>query len=177
MTPTFKRIIGAAGATALLAGAAIVVAPAAQADGNYYGAWTLTAVTANGQKFKCEASNKRYVCCPGGETLTLKTNYRYKASAYIAQALFLGAKGDQKGSFVTTGFPGTGDQVLVLEGRCQWNRTAWQRMADGAEGQALRLAHQNDPHPADRFRRVRVGLPARRQVIPSPAMTQRTLGE
>ena len=116
MTPTFKRIIGAAGATALLAGAAIVVAPAAQADGNYYGAWTLTAVTANGQKFKCEASNKRYVGCPGGETLTLKTNYRYKASAYIAQALFLGAKGDQKGSFVTTGFPGTGDQVLVLEG-------------------------------------------------------------
>ena len=116
MTPTFKRIIGAAGATALLAGAAIVVAPAAQADGNYYGAWTLTAVKANGQKFKCEASNKRYVGCPGGQTLTLKTNYRYKASAYIAQALFLGAKGDQKGSFVTTGFPGTGDQVLVLEG-------------------------------------------------------------
>ena len=116
MTPTFRRIIGAAGATALLAGAAIVAAPAAQADGAYYGAWTLTAVTANGQKQKCEGSNKEYVVCPSGQTLTLKSNYRYKASAFVAQALFLGAKGDQKGSFVTTDFLGTGDQVLVLEG-------------------------------------------------------------
>jgi hypothetical protein len=116
MTPTFKRIIGAAGATALLAGAALVAAPAAQADGNYYGAWTLTAVTANDQKQKCEGTNKEYLVCPSGQTLTLKTNYRYKASAFVAQALFLGAKGDQKGSFVTTDFPGTGDQVLVLEG-------------------------------------------------------------
>ena len=46
----------------------------------------------------------------------MKSNYRYKASAFVAQALFLGAKGDQKGSFVTTDFLGTGDQVLVLEG-------------------------------------------------------------
>lgn len=112
MTPTFKRIIGAAGATALLAGAALVAAPAAQADGNYYGAWTLTAVTANGQKYKCEGTNKEYLVCPGGKTLTLKTNYRYKASAFVALLL----SGDQKGAFVTTGFPGTGDQVLVLEG-------------------------------------------------------------
>ena len=116
MTPTFRRIIGAAGATALLAGAAIVAAPAAQADGAYYGAWTLTAITADGQKQKCEGSDKESNVCPGGETLTLKSNYRYKASAFVAQALFLGAKGDQKGSFVTTDFLGTGDQVLVLEG-------------------------------------------------------------
>ena len=116
MTPTLKRIIGTAGATAVIAGATLVAAPAARADGAYYGAWTLTAVTANGQKQKCEGSNKEYVVCPSGQTLTLKSNYRYKASAFVAQALFLGAKGDQKGSFVTTDFLGTGDQVLVLEG-------------------------------------------------------------
>jgi hypothetical protein len=113
MASTLRRVVATAGATVLIAGAAIVAAPSAQADGDYYGTWTLTAVTANGQKQKCEGTNKEYLVCPGGKTLTLKSNYRYKASAFVALLL---STGDQKGAFVTTGFPGTGDQVLVLEG-------------------------------------------------------------
>ena len=112
MASTLRRVVATAGATALIAGAVIVAAPSAQADGDYYGTWTLTAVTANGQKYKCEGTNKEYLVCPAGKTLTLKTNYRYKASTFVALLLLQ----VQKGAFVTTGFPGTGDQVLVLEG-------------------------------------------------------------
>jgi hypothetical protein len=99
-----------------MAGAALVAAPAAQGDDAYYGTWTLTAITVDGQKQKCEGSDDDMNVCPGGETLTLKSTYRYKASAFIAQMLFLGATGDRKGSFVTPVFSSTGDQVLVLEG-------------------------------------------------------------
>ena len=111
MSLTIRRVVAAAGATALIAGAAILAAPAAQADGSYYGTWTLTAITVNGQKQKCDMN-----VCPAGETLALKSNYRYKASAFVAQILFLGATGDKKGSFVTPVFSSTGGQVLVLEG-------------------------------------------------------------
>lgn len=116
MSLTLRRVVAAAGATALMAGAALVAAPAAQADDAYYGTWTLTTITVDGQKQKCEGSDDDMNVCPGGETLTLKSTYRYKASAFIAQMLFLGATGDRKGSFVTPVFSSTGDQVLVLEG-------------------------------------------------------------
>lgn len=116
MSLTLRRVVAAAGVTALMAGAALVAAPAAQADDAYYGTWTLTAITVDGQKQKCEGSDDDMNVCPGGETLTLKSTYRYKASAFTAQILFLGATGDKKGSFVTPVFSSTGDQVLVLEG-------------------------------------------------------------
>ena len=116
MASTLRRVVAAAGATALIAGAVIVAAPSAQADGDYYGTWTLTAITTDSQKVKCEGSYNDMDVCPGGETLALKSNYRFKASAFVAQILFLGATGDKKGSFVTPVFSGTDDQVLVLEG-------------------------------------------------------------
>ena len=116
MSLTLRRVVAAAGATALLAGAAIVAAPAAQADGAYYGTWTLTAIKVAGQKQKCQGSVDDMNICPGGQTLALKSNYRYKASAFVAQILFLGATGDRKGSFVTPIFSSRGDQILVLEG-------------------------------------------------------------
>lgn len=134
MALTPRRLIGVAGATALIAGAAIVVAPAAHADGDYYATWTLTAIKADGQKVTCEGSDDASDLCPGGETLTLKTNYRYSASAYLAQVLFLGAKGDGKGSFVTTTFQGAGDQALVLEGDASGIAplgSAWQMVLKG----------------------------------------------
>ena len=115
MASTLKRTIAAAGATTLLAGAAIAIAPSAQADGDYYGTWTLTAIKGDGQKQKCEGPAKGTEVCPGGEMLTLKSNYRYTASAYLAQALWLGAKGNKKGSFVTPVVPGTRQQILVLD--------------------------------------------------------------
>ncbi len=116
MAPTLRRVAATAAATALIAGAAILAVPAAMADDAYYGTWTLTAITVDGQKQKCEGSDDDMNVCPGGETLGLKSNYRYKASAFIAQMLFLGATGDKKGSFVTPVLSSTGDQVLVLEG-------------------------------------------------------------
>jgi hypothetical protein len=116
MASTLRRVVATAGATVLIAGAAIVAAPSAQADGDYYGTWTLTAVKLGSDKQQCEGKDDGSDICPGGKTLTLKSNYRYKASAFVAQAFFLGAKGDQKGSFVTPVFPSTGDQALVLEG-------------------------------------------------------------
>ena len=115
MASTHKRTIAAAGATPLLAGAAIAIAPSAQADGDYYGTWTLTAIKGDGQKQKCEGPAQGTEVCPGGEMITLKSNYRYTASAYLAQALWLGAKGNKKGSFVTPVVPGTRQQILVLD--------------------------------------------------------------
>lgn len=112
MAPTIKRIIAAAGTTALIAGAVIVGAPSAHADGGYYGTWTLAAIKADGQKVKCEGSEG---LCPGGQTLVLKTNYRYATSAYLARILIFTDKGGGKGSFATPVFPGTQQQVLVLE--------------------------------------------------------------
>ncbi|MFZ8910914.1 MAG: hypothetical protein ACO3JT_07690 [Candidatus Nanopelagicales bacterium] len=115
MASTLKRLIAAAGATSLLAGAAIAIAPSAQADGDYYGTWTLTAIKGDGRKQKCEGPAQGTDVCPGGQLLTLKSNYRYTASAYLAQNLWLGAKGNTRGSFVTPVLPDTGQQILVLE--------------------------------------------------------------
>lgn len=115
MASTATRMIAAAGAATLIAGAAIAAAPAAQADGDYYGTWTLTAIKGDGQKQKCEGPAQGTEVCPGGEMITLKSNYRYTASAYLAQALWLGAKGNKKGSFVTPVVPGTRQQILVLD--------------------------------------------------------------
>jgi len=116
MASTLRRVVATAGATVLIAGAVIVAAPSAQADGDYYGTWTLTTIKLGDQKQKCEGADDGSGICPGGKTLTLKSNYRYKASAYVAQVMFLGAEGDGKGSFVTPVFPDSGDQTLVLEG-------------------------------------------------------------
>lgn len=116
MASTLRRVLATAGATALMGGAAIVAAPSAQADGDYYGTWTLTAVKLGDQKQKCEGTDDGSRICPAGKTLTLKSDYRYKASAFVAQIMFMSAAGDRKGSFVTPIFPGTGAQTLVLEG-------------------------------------------------------------
>ena len=115
MASALKRIIATAGAPALIACAAIVAAPSAHADGEYYGTWTLTAIKSDGQKVTCEGPAQGTDVCPGGETLSLKSHYRFTVSAYLAQVLWLGAKGNEKGSFVTPILPGTGQQILVLE--------------------------------------------------------------
>ena len=116
MPLTLRRIVATAGAAALIASAGIVAAPAAQADGGYYGTWTLTTIKLGDQKQKCAGTGDGSTICPSGKTLTLTSDYRYKASAFVAQVMFLGAGGDGKGSFVTTVFPGTGERTLVLEG-------------------------------------------------------------
>lgn len=117
MASNLRRVAAAAGATALIAGAVIVGAPPAVADGGYYGTWTLTTLNAFGQKVKCEGAEDPSNLCPGGQRLVLNPNYRYRASAYLAEALFAFSEGDdRKGSFVTSAFPGADGRVLVLEG-------------------------------------------------------------
>ena len=133
MASTLRRVIAAAGTTALIAGAAIVVAPAAHADGDYYGTWTLTAIRADAQKVKCEGPEAEGVC-PGGQTLTLKSNYRFKASAFLAQMMWLTAKGSRKGSFATPVIPHTEQQVLVIQsdrGQIMPLGSAWQIELEG----------------------------------------------
>ena len=115
MASALQRIIAAAAAAAFVAGAAIIAAPSANADGEYYGTWTLTSIKGDGQKVTCEGPAQGPEVCPGGETLRLKSHYRFAVSTYLSQVLWLGAKGNEKGSFVTPVLPGTGQQILVLE--------------------------------------------------------------
>ena len=112
MTSTITRIIAAAGTVALVAGAGLVAAPAAHADGDYYGTWNLVSLSDGTDKVKCEgpATGPDQSMCPGGQTLTLKPNYRYAMTRYILIAMLLG----QKGTFVAPVFPGTGERVLVF---------------------------------------------------------------
>lgn len=112
MASTLRRVVAAAGASALMAGAAIVVAPSAHADGEYYGTWTLTAYKENDQKTKCTDDASDTGACPTGETLTLKSNYRYKVSKYL-RLFLMGVSG--KGNFAVDTFPSTGRNVLVLD--------------------------------------------------------------
>lgn len=98
MNSTIKRLIGASGAAAVVAGAALMAAPAAQADGAYYGAWTLTAWKLGNQTVPCPGKlplppPAPTIECKGGETLELKSNYTYKTDI----PAFRGASG--KGEF------------------------------------------------------------------------------
>ncbi len=85
MNSTIKRLIGASGAAAVVAGAALAAAPAAQADGGYYGTWSLAAVKVAGDKVDCPGKiplppPTPAVECKVGETLKLKSDYTYKTS-------------------------------------------------------------------------------------------------
>lgn len=115
MASALTRVIAAAATAAFVIGAATVAAPSAHADGDYYGTWTLVAIKGDGQKVTCEGPAQGTEVCPGGETLSLKSHYRFTVSAYLSQVLWLGAKGNRKGSFDIPVLPGTGQQILVLE--------------------------------------------------------------
>ena len=112
MASTLKRLIGGVGASAIIAGTAIVAAPTAQADGGYYGTLTLTAIKERDKKTKCTGEVSDTEACPSGQTLTFKTNYRYRlGSKFPLLKLLIG----QKGTFDVPTFPSTGQQVLILE--------------------------------------------------------------
>ena len=85
MNSTIKRLIGASGAAAVFAGVALMAAPAAQADGAYYGAWTLEAFKIGSQTVDCPGKlpfppPAPTLECKGGETLKLKSDYTYKTT-------------------------------------------------------------------------------------------------
>jgi len=85
MNSTLKRLIGASGAAAVVAGAALLAAPTAQADGGYYGTWNLTAWKLGGKIITCPGKlplppPAPTIECTGGETLKLTPDYTYKST-------------------------------------------------------------------------------------------------
>ena len=110
MTSSRKRLISAAAAIAIVAGSTLFAAPAAQADGGYYGNWTLTAVKSSTMKQKCDGPPGDEDKCPAGMTLDLKANYRYASTIKGLEIILMPGKGD----FVTTTVPGTGSHVIIF---------------------------------------------------------------
>jgi len=85
MHKSLKRAIGMTGAMAVAAGLALLPAQAAQADGAYYGAWTLSAWKIAGETIKCPGKlplppPAPSIECKAGETLDLMSDYTYKTT-------------------------------------------------------------------------------------------------
>jgi len=107
---TRTRLTSAAAATAIIAGAALWGAPAALADGGYYGTWTLTAIKIGDKKGKCDGLPDEKDKCRAGMTLRLKANYRYSSTIKGLDLIFLPGTGP----FVTTVAPATNTHLIVL---------------------------------------------------------------
>ena len=114
MHPTLKRLIGASGAAAVVAGAALMAAPAAQADGASYGAWTLEAFKIGSQTVDCPGKlpfppPAPPIECKGGETLKLKSDYTYKTTLDV----FRGESG--KGEFEVIKFSTNKYHTIIFD--------------------------------------------------------------
>lgn len=114
MKTAMKRALGVGGALALAASVALVPATAAQADGQYYGAWTLTAWKVGGQTINCPGKlplppPAPSISCKSGETLELKSGNRYKTTLDV----FRGATG--KGDFAILGFSDRAHKNIVFD--------------------------------------------------------------
>lgn len=114
MKSVVRKLLGVSAAVAVIAGGALVAAPAAQADGGYYGEWTLTAWKLGKQKIDCPGSlplppPAPTIECKGGETLTLKPGYRYATTI----PAFEGSSGS--GYFATVMFPGNTVETIVFD--------------------------------------------------------------
>ena len=110
MISTRKRVVSAAAATVIVGASTLFAAPTAQADGGYYGTWTLTAIKLGEKKQKCNGVPQDENKCPAGMTLDLKANYRYASTIKGLEIILMPGKGD----FVTTTVPGTGSHVIVF---------------------------------------------------------------
>ena len=110
MTSTRKRLLGAAAVTAFVAASTVCAAPAAQADGGYYGSWTLITYKMGTKSIKCDSPPNDEGMCAAGMTLDLKANYRYKSTIKGFNLLIAPGEGD----FVTATVPGTGSHAIVL---------------------------------------------------------------
>ena len=113
MNSTLKRLIGASSAAAVVAGAALMAAPAAQADGGYYGDWTLEAFKDGSQTIDCPGKlpfppPAPTVECKGGETLKLKSDYTYKTTLEV----FRGEAG--KGEFKVIKFSTNKYHTMII---------------------------------------------------------------
>jgi len=114
MNSTLKRLIGASGAAAVVAGAALMAAPAAQADGGYYGTWNLTAWKLDGKITNCPGKiplppPAPTIECKGGETLKLKADYTYKSTLDVIRMESHG------GEFEVTKFPTNKYRTIIFQ--------------------------------------------------------------
>ncbi|MGI9196461.1 MAG: hypothetical protein ACR2KE_03265 [Candidatus Nanopelagicales bacterium] len=114
MKSSLKRLLGAAGATAVVAGIALVPATAAHADGTYYGAWSLEAFKINKTTIKCPGSlpvppPAPPVSCKAGQYLELNTDYTYKTNLQIFSSRNL-----DKGDFATLKIGNSPHQSIVF---------------------------------------------------------------
>jgi hypothetical protein len=117
MNSTLKRLIGATGAAAVVAGAALAAAPAAQADGNYYGAWSLTAWKLNGKTIDCPGKLPLpppvpSIECSGDEYLELKSDYTYKTNLEVFGRFLL-----NKGDFNVITFEQSSKKTIVFDAK------------------------------------------------------------
>jgi hypothetical protein len=114
MNSTFRRLVGVSAAAVVIAGSALVAAPAAQADGSYYGEWTLTTWKLGKERIDCPGSlplppPAPTIECKGGETLTLKPGYRYETTIPAFEGSF------GTGYFATLKFPGAKAKTIVFD--------------------------------------------------------------
>jgi len=110
MTTTRTRLTSAVAATAIIVGATLLCAPAALADGDYYGTWTLTAIKVGDREQKCDGLPNDPDTCRAGMTLRLKSNYRYASTLKGLDLIFLPGTGP----FVTAIARATGSHIMVL---------------------------------------------------------------
>lgn len=127
MNSTFKRLIGASGAITLAASAALMASPAAQADGGYYGAWTLESFKIAGQKVNCPGElpfppPAPPISCTAGEILELRSDYTYKSTLDV----FRGELG--KGSFDVVKFGNSPHKTIVFDSNVDMDNPRAYRM-------------------------------------------------
>ena len=114
MRKSLKRVIGAAGALGVVAGLALLPAQAAQADGAYYGAWTLHGWKIGNQSIDCPGKlplppPAPSISCKGGEMLELNADYTYKTTLDV----FRGKSG--KGEFEVIKFSTNKYHTIIFD--------------------------------------------------------------
>ena len=98
MHTSLRRVAAIAGALIIAGSGALLGASAAQADGNYYGAWTLEGFKVGKSKVDCPGTvpfppPAPSISCKAGEYLELKSDYTYKTTLDVF------SDGMGKGSF------------------------------------------------------------------------------
>ena len=114
MRTSLKRAAALTGTLVIAAGAALLGASAAQADGNYYGAWTLTAFKINKTTIECPGSlpvppPAPPISCKAGQYLELNDDYTYKTNLQIFSRRNL-----DKGDFATVQIGNSPNESIVF---------------------------------------------------------------
>jgi len=115
MRTSLKRALTATGALVLAAGAVVLPATAARADGAYHGTWKLTAWKINGVTIPCPGKLELpppapSISCNDHEKLVLNDNYRYTTNLQVLAHLH-----DDSGDYAVLKFADTPDKVILFD--------------------------------------------------------------